>query len=114
MSSFAGLVWDIDEEELKKPGQEVVKAAGGTAGEVSEWDQGAHLDCSSTVQAVCDWYGPSNLLKLSAHPSDVDHDAPDSSSARLVGGPLQENIDSATRASPKNDHVRPSDGDLVY
>ena len=72
----------------------------GTAGEVSEWNQSAHLDCASAVQAICDWYGPSDLLKLSAHPSDVDHDAPDSSSARLIGGPLQENIDRATSASP--------------
>ena len=72
----------------------------GTAAGVIDWDRGAHLERSSAVQAVCDWFGSSDLLSLSAHPSDLDHDAPGSSGARFIGGPLQENPDKAARASP--------------
>ena len=36
----------------------------GTAGDVKAWDKGGNLDQSSRVQAVCDWFGPADLLTM--------------------------------------------------
>ncbi len=76
----------------------------GTANEVKDWeDVGEHPAVSSRVQAVCDFYGPANLLtmgKQSGPESQVNHDAPDSPEARLLGGPVQENAEKAKLASP--------------
>lgn len=51
-------------------------------------------DQSGAVQAVIDWYGPSDLL--SSFPQDLDF-IPE---ALLVGGPLGENEERARQASP--------------
>ena len=75
----------------------------GTAGDAKDWDKGENLDQSSRVQAVCDWFGPANLLTMgeqSAPGSRIQHDAADSPEARLIGGALQENKDKARAASP--------------
>lgn len=75
----------------------------GTTGGVKEFDVGAHLDQSSRVQAVCDFYGPTDLLQMDAHAlpdAPFKHDLPQSPESRLVGGPLQENKDKAARANP--------------
>lgn len=34
----------------------------GTAGDVKEFDKGQNLNVSSRVQAVCDYFGPTDLL----------------------------------------------------
>lgn len=57
----------------------------------------------SAVQAVVDWYGPTDLLAMdtqSAADSVIVHDAPDSPESRLIGAPLQGAPDLARRASP--------------
>jgi acetyl esterase/lipase len=75
----------------------------GTAGEMNDWDKGDNLSESSRVQAVCDWFGPAELLTMGAQSgpdSRIQHDSPDSPEARLVGGALQENKDKARAASP--------------
>jgi acetyl esterase/lipase len=77
----------------------------GTADHVREWDQqvGGNPDVSSRVQAVCDWFGPTDLTKMAAQaPPDgrIDHDAPDAPEARLIGGPVQQNKEKAARANP--------------
>jgi acetyl esterase/lipase len=75
----------------------------GTAGDVREWEKGANLDVSSRVQAVCDFFGPSDLLRMGeqAGPdSKIDHDSPDSPESKLVGGPIQADPARARRASP--------------
>jgi len=75
----------------------------GTAGDVKAWDKGENLDQSSRVQAVCDWFGPADLLTMGAQStgeSRIRHDAPDSPESRLVGGAVQENKDKARAASP--------------
>ena len=74
----------------------------GTSGDVPELegDSGGNLDQSSRVQAVCDWYGPTDMLQMSAAPSEIDHDAPDSAEARLFGGPIHEKRDLARLANP--------------
>jgi acetyl esterase/lipase len=72
----------------------------GTAGDVKEFDKGPNLHVSSRVQAVCDFFGPTDLTKMSAFTSSMDHDAPDSPESLLIGGPVQENKEACMRANP--------------
>jgi acetyl esterase/lipase len=75
----------------------------GTSGTVKDFDRGGHLDMSSRVQAVCDYYGPTDLLQMDAHAlagATLKHDQPNSPEAALIGGPIQENKDKAERANP--------------
>lgn len=76
----------------------------GTSGNAHELEgQLAAVDGSSQVQAVCDYYGPTDLLQMAAQSgpnSRIDHDAADSPESKLVGGPLQERPDVAHRANP--------------
>lgn len=75
----------------------------GVAGDRKEWERGGHLDQSSRVQAVVNWFGPANLLTMGAQSgpdSRIDHDAPNSPESKLVGGPVQERKEAATAASP--------------
>jgi acetyl esterase/lipase len=77
----------------------------GTSGDVAELEGtvGGNLDQSSRVQAVCDWFGPTDFTQIAAQSlptSLLDHDAPDSPEARLIGGPIQKNKDKAARANP--------------
>jgi acetyl esterase/lipase len=74
----------------------------GTAGGVREFEVGEHLDVSSRVQAVVDYFGPTDFLQMDAHrlPSGQVHDVPDSPESRLVGGPIQESRDKVARANP--------------
>jgi len=72
----------------------------GTSGDVKEFDKGPNLHVSSRVQAVCDFFGPTDLTKMSVFESSMDHDAPDSPESKLVGGPVQENKEACKRANP--------------
>lgn len=72
----------------------------GTAGNVKEFDKGPNLQFSSCVQAVCDFFGPTDFTKMSDFESSMDHDASDSPEAQLVGGPVQENKEACRRANP--------------
>ena len=62
----------------------------GTTGDVRAFDVGAHLDVSSRVQAVVDFFGPTDFLQMDAHRVSAQamvHDTPDSPESQLVGGP---------------------------
>ncbi len=75
----------------------------GTAGEVKEFDKGKNLNVSSRVQAVCDWFGPTDFLQMDEHMITLDrlvHNAPDSPESKLVGGPIQQNKQACRRANP--------------
>jgi acetyl esterase/lipase len=73
----------------------------GTASGVAAWDQrGGNRGYSSRVQAVCDWFGPSDLLQMGVMKSGFDHNAKDAPEALLIGGPVQENKEQANRANP--------------
>jgi hypothetical protein len=52
----------------------------GTTGEVSDFEVGENLGYSSRVQAVCDFFGPTDFLQMDANRlSDGQiHNAPDS------------------------------------
>jgi acetyl esterase/lipase len=74
----------------------------GTTGHVRELDVGEHLDVSSRVRAVVDFFGPTDFLQMDAHrpPNGMVHDTPDSPESQLVGGPIQENPEKVARANP--------------
>jgi acetyl esterase/lipase len=55
---------------------------------------------SSRVQAVVDYFGPTDLLAMSRFPSSIPHDAPDSPESLLIGGPIQEHKEKTVRANP--------------
>jgi len=61
---------------------------------------GGNLQFSSRVQAVCDWFGPTNFLTLGNYPSDIDHNSPTSPEALLIGGAIPANPAKARAASP--------------
>ena len=73
----------------------------GTSAGVADLE-GAHgpLDQRSDVQAVCDWFGPSDLIAMCRFPSHMDHAAPDSPESQLVGGPVLECPGAVARANP--------------
>ncbi|MHC4701643.1 MAG: alpha/beta hydrolase fold domain-containing protein, partial [Planctomycetota bacterium] len=65
----------------------------GTSGNVKEFDTETNAQYSSRVQAVCDWFGPTDLLQMDEHMlegSRLVHDEPGSPESLLVGGPIQE------------------------
>lgn len=75
----------------------------GTSGDVKAFEVGTNPDQSSRVQAVCDYYGPTDFTQMDAHAlpgSALKHDSPNSPEARLLGGPVQENKDKAALANP--------------
>ncbi len=55
---------------------------------------------SSRVQAVCDWFGPSDFLKMKDSPSRIDRTKPTCPEAQLIGGALDAIPDKAAKASP--------------
>jgi acetyl esterase/lipase len=74
----------------------------GTTGDINEFDVGENLTVSSRVQAVADYFGPSDLLQMQAHklPSGMDHNTADAPEAKLIGGPVQDNPEKAAKANP--------------
>jgi len=72
----------------------------GTAGDVKEFDVGENLEMSSRVQAVCDFFGPTDFAKMRDFPSTMDHDAADSPESKLIGGAVQANKEKVQRANP--------------
>lgn len=74
----------------------------GVTGHAHTLDVGEHLDQSSRVQAVVDYYGPTDFLLMDAQrPADgMIHDTPDSPESELVGGPIQANPEKVARANP--------------
>jgi acetyl esterase/lipase len=68
----------------------------GTSGGVKELEgSGGNLDRSSRVQAVVDWYGPTDFTRMGGK-----HDSSNSPESLLLGGPVQENKDKAAKANP--------------
>lgn len=76
----------------------------GTSGDVKEMEGDlGNTNVSSRVQAVVDWFGPTDvtLMGQQAGPhSPIQHDTPDSPESRLLGGPVEEKRDLAKTANP--------------
>jgi acetyl esterase/lipase len=91
---------------------------GVTSGQATEFDPPGESDAAgfhdtrgdSSVQAVIDWYGPSDFLQMDAQfiagpptgdaPPVQNHDEPNSPESRWIGGPIQELPAVAARANP--------------
>ena len=68
----------------------------GVTGGVKEFEgNGGNPKESTRVQAVVDWFGPSDLAALGAHERRVKQPL-----SKLLGGLVSENLDKARRASP--------------
>jgi acetyl esterase/lipase len=75
----------------------------GTTGDVKKFDVGANLGVSSRVQAVVDFFGPTDftqMQKYSLTNAPFNHDAADSPEAKLIGGAVQGNKHKAATANP--------------
>jgi acetyl esterase/lipase len=82
----------------------------GTTGDTKEFEVGAHLDQSSRLQAVVDYFGPTDFLQMDAHrpPNGMVHDTPNSPESELIGGPIQQHKEKTARANPIT-YVTPGD-----
>ncbi len=68
----------------------------GTSGDVKELEgPDGPTDESSRVQAVVDWFGPTDFTAMGG-----SHDQPSSPEAQLLGGAVQSNKEKAARANP--------------
>jgi acetyl esterase/lipase len=74
----------------------------GTTVDTTIFDVGQNLEVSSRVQAVADWFGPTDFLQMDAHkvPDGMGHNGAGSPESRLIGGALQLNREKATAANP--------------
>ena len=59
-------------------------------------------DEEARVQAVCDFYGPTDFLRMDAFPGTWSHDAPTSAESRMVRGPIQKYPERVEPATPLN------------
>jgi acetyl esterase/lipase len=65
----------------------------GTTGDLREFDVGAHMNESSAVQAVVDWFGPTDFTQMDrAAPlsGKQRHDSPQSPESKLIGGAISD------------------------
>jgi len=65
-----------------------------------EGQVGENLTYSSSVDAVVDWFGPTDFLVMDSCGSSMVHNAPDSPESSLIGGPIQDNKDKCALANP--------------
>ncbi|HEX9959641.1 MAG TPA: alpha/beta hydrolase [Pyrinomonadaceae bacterium] len=79
----------------------------GTSADVPllEGTVGGNLQYSSRVQAVADWYGPTDFLQMDAQLAqngcpNPNHNSPDSAESRLVGCAIQTCPEAVQRANP--------------
>jgi acetyl esterase/lipase len=74
----------------------------GVTADVEAFEVGENLELSSRVQAVVNYFGPTDFLQMDSQrlPDGMVHDPPDSPESELIGGPIQENQDLVARANP--------------
>jgi acetyl esterase/lipase len=81
-------------------GGHLVAMLGTTGGVAALEGDGGHAEQSSQVQAVCDFYGPTDFSQMDTQGSEMHHDAPDSPESQLVGGAIQAHPDRVAQANP--------------
>lgn len=66
-----------------------------------EGELGEYTKYSSSVDAVVDWFGPTNMLVMdSCGGTDFIHNDPQSPASLYIGGPIQENKEKCMLADP--------------
>lgn len=81
----------------------IMTSASGDISMNIEGNVGGYFEYSSRIQAVCDFYGPTDFLKMDGY-----HLQPRSNEALLIGGPLRKNKDRCILANPIR-YVSPDD-----
>lgn len=74
-----------------------------TAGKVRqniEGHVGAYCNFSSSVDAVVDWFGPTDVRVIDSCRSGAGHITPHSPEAILIGGPVKDNFDKCVLVNP--------------
>ena len=85
----------------------------GTTNDVLDFDTHPVTKMASpTVQAVCNWFGPTDFLRMNDVTGRIDHDAPDSPESLFMGFPIQEHPEKVQRANPIT-YVTPSDPPML-
>ncbi|HNS32748.1 MAG TPA: alpha/beta hydrolase [bacterium] len=74
----------------------------GTTAETKEFDRGENLDFSSSIQAVCNFYGPSSINELGRFAEKKGNESLKQVVEKLIGGPLDRKKKTAEKASPLN------------
>ncbi len=97
--------FDLDPKRFAAYGQSAgghLAALLGTTGQTKAFDVGEHLEYSSEVQVVIDFYGPVDFLQMDAHrfADGMVHNDPSSPESRLIGGLINENLDKVQSANP--------------
>lgn len=74
----------------------------GTTADVNDFDEGENLSASSRVQAIGDYFGPTDFLQMDKHrlTNGMIHNNQDSPESKLIGGNIQGNPEKVTRANP--------------
>jgi acetyl esterase/lipase len=76
----------------------------GTTGDAKDGEgKSGDTGPSCRVQAVVDFFGPTDFLQMDAHAAPgarLKHDLPTSPESRLIGGAIQENVAKVERANP--------------
>jgi len=76
----------------------------GTSGGVADLEgKGGNADQTSRVQAVVDFFGPTDFLQMDSHAlpgARLKHDPANSPESRLIGGAIQDNVEKVGRANP--------------
>lgn len=88
LSSIAGTTGNQQSFELDGRTIDLEGSIGGNAG------------YSSKVDAVVDWFGPTDFLIMDSCGSEMVHNAPDSPESQLVGGAIQDNRSRCQMANP--------------
>jgi acetyl esterase/lipase len=65
-----------------------------------EGNVGEYLTYSSSVDAVVDWFGPTDFLLMDSCGSTLVHNAANSPESSLIGGPIQDNPEKCSLANP--------------
>ena len=86
----------------------------GTAWDVREWDaiHPENQDVSSRPTVVCNWFGPTDFLRMNDFAGRIDHDAAGSPESLFLGGPIQEHPEKAQKANPIA-YVTPDDPPML-
>jgi acetyl esterase/lipase len=78
----------------------VKKYTVGSATADLEGNVGQYCSYSSSVDAVVDWFGPTDFLIMDSCGSQMAHNPENSPESSLIGGPIQENKDKCALANP--------------
>ena len=86
----------------------------GTTGDTVEFNSHPVTQSeSSQIQAVCNWFGPSDFLRMNDFPSVIDHDAANSPESRFIGAPIQRAPEKTNRANPGR-YASPDDPPFLH